>query len=221
MSKIRTLTQLQQRLDDDFGWRLKELSDISAAAKRCPGLAQATIVRAGVALLYAHWEGWIKGASQSYLEYISTQGLRYYELNNYIVVLGLKKRLREITGSNRMTLNLTALDFIRDEMGERARFDPEACIQTKSNLDAGVFSEIARTVGVELGEYEPRFQLIDRELVKRRNSIAHGDYLAIDVPSWTALFGEVLGMMRSYKTDIENLASLQKHRRRSSEGGAA
>ena len=45
-------------------------------------LTEATLVRAGVTLLYAHWEGFVKNSSLLYLNYINNQMLNYNELRS-------------------------------------------------------------------------------------------------------------------------------------------
>ena len=58
-SKIRTLTQLQDALDGEMGWRIKEISALKIAAK-VAGVDRTAFVRAGIAMVYAHWEGFKK-----------------------------------------------------------------------------------------------------------------------------------------------------------------
>jgi hypothetical protein len=90
MSKIRTLTQLQDALDKEMSWRHKEILGLKLSVRNAGQLPQSSIVRAGVALLYAHWEGFIKNSSLLYLNYVNNQGLCYKELQSCFVVFGLK-----------------------------------------------------------------------------------------------------------------------------------
>lgn len=68
--KIRTLGQLQDALDSEMSWRLKEIADLKSNVKSTSGLARSTLIRAGTALLYAHWEGFIKAASSAYVLFL-------------------------------------------------------------------------------------------------------------------------------------------------------
>ena len=70
MMKIRTADQLQEVLDAEFSWRLKEIADIRSAAESAKLGSQKTLIRAGVALLYAHWEGFIKKSTTAYINYV-------------------------------------------------------------------------------------------------------------------------------------------------------
>ena len=48
--------------------------------------------------------------------------------------------------------------------------------------------------------------------MKRRNGIAHGEYLDLSGEDFRTLADEVIKLLRMYKTDIENLASSDAYR---------
>jgi RiboL-PSP-HEPN len=68
MTKIRTLEQLQLTLDDELTWRKRELAVIKSlvTARSSTELTNCHI-RSGIALIYAHWEGFIKIETKSNL----------------------------------------------------------------------------------------------------------------------------------------------------------
>ena len=78
--KIRTTNDLQDAIDHEMAWRKHELSTIRANVVSSRRHAKETAIRAGVALLYAHWEGAIKNIATYYLEYVAMQGLSYGQL---------------------------------------------------------------------------------------------------------------------------------------------
>ena len=63
-------------------------------------------------------------------------------------------------------------------------------------------------MGIDAKPYETKFNLIDSSLLKRRNCIAHGEYLELELNSYRLLADEVLALMRQLKTDIENSSCL-------------
>jgi hypothetical protein len=210
MTKIRNLNQLQTILDEEFSWRLKEIANLKLAIRQQNTLSEKTLVRAGITLLYAHWEGFVKSAAQAYLDFVNTQGHRYEELTDCFVVLGVKKRLGELVEAKKSAIHIAAIDFIRTAMGGRAELRVKSAIDTQSNLNSAAFANIAATIGLETAAYEPRFHLIDESLLARRNRIAHGEYLDLDVDGWRNLADEVIFLMRQVKNDIENSASLSR-----------
>jgi hypothetical protein len=70
--KIKTIEELQQKLDEDFGWRRKELTYIYTNVKSSAPLLLKTNTRIGVVMLYAHWEGFIKNGAEAYLIYVAS-----------------------------------------------------------------------------------------------------------------------------------------------------
>lgn len=212
MAKIRTLTQLQEILDKEMSWRIKEISDFRLIAKtqttRSP-----TFIRAGVALVYAHWEGFIKSASEHYLNFVDNQGHVYRDLKTCFMVFGLKGRLALLSDSRKAKPNIEALDFVFSEMDKPAKMTMSSAIDTESNLTSKVFTNIAASIDISISSYETKFNLIDESLVKRRNKVAHGEYLDLSSTDFIALADEVLQMMRNYKTDIENAATLEHYKR--------
>lgn len=93
----RTLDMLISNLDDDFSWRVKELSVLKSRVPRIKSGTlkddeQDTFIRAGITLLYAHWEGFVKFAADNYLNYVSLRKLKHNELKTCFLALCLKKR---------------------------------------------------------------------------------------------------------------------------------
>ena len=79
MKPPRTANQLLEHLDQDFAWRLQEIASIRKAIRNASGRNQATLLRAAVPLLYAHWEGFVKTAAFRYAAYISGLGITFRE----------------------------------------------------------------------------------------------------------------------------------------------
>jgi MAE_28990/MAE_18760-like HEPN len=212
MAKLRTLAQLQDALDAEMSWRIKEISDFKVATKMQTGTSR-TFVRAGVALVYAHWEGFIKAASEIYLNFVENQGHIYRDLKTCFAVFGLKGRLALLGDGRKAKSNIEALNFLLEEMDKPAKMTMSNAIDTESNLTSKVFANILASLDISMLPYETKFNLIDVSLVHRRNKVAHGDYLDLPSRDFSNLADEVLQMMRNYKTDIENAASLQSYKR--------
>ena len=62
--KIKKLEKLQDLLDQDMAWRKKELIDIKLLIH---STQNPTLCRVGIALLSAHFEGFIKQAANYYV----------------------------------------------------------------------------------------------------------------------------------------------------------
>jgi hypothetical protein len=212
MASVRTLNQFQDALDREMGWRVKEIGVFNVASKN-NGPNNKAFIRAGVALTYAHWEGFIKGSSEIYLEYVRYKNLTYRDLKTCFAVFGLKGRLNALVQSKSPVSNIEAFDFIIEHMDSVAQFSAASSINTQSNLSSVVFASIASSLAIDTNPYNTRFNLIDKSLVDRRNAIAHGEHLTLSGLEFGVLVSEILDLMRQYKTDLQNAATLETFKR--------
>lgn len=212
MADIRTLDQLQDELDKEMAWRSKEIKAFSIAS-RASGPDRKYFIRAGVALLYAHWEGFVKTASEIYLSFVANRRLKYSELKSCFSIFGLKAKLHTLSASRQAAANIDAFDFILKELQNTAQLQLASAINTESNLTSKVFTNIATSIDIDIAGYSSRFNLIDESLVHRRNKIAHGEFIDIGGREFGELLDAVLQIMREYKTDLENAASTSAYRR--------
>jgi hypothetical protein len=213
MKGPHTQNQLQDFLDAEFVWRLKEISALKSAIRSAAFIAEGTLVRASVALLYAHWEGFVKNAATGYVTYVNNQGLNYSDLQTCFVVLGFKKSLHDARQSKQASANIVAINFLRDGLIQKSQMKVDVAINTESNLNSEVFKNILSTIGLDPAAYETKANLIDESLLKRRNTIAHGEYVDVAKKDWANLADEVLAVLRQFKTDIENASAQAAYKR--------
>ncbi len=213
MKQIRTLTDLQTVLDEEFGWRLKEIAELKSAVRRPQPISESTVIRAGAALAYAHWEGFVKAASTAYIDYVGCTRTANCDLTTPFAVLSLNSKLKIMTEADSPDLAGNAFEFIRKEMNQQARLVGKNAISTGSNLSSTVFKQILGAVGISIARYETRFTFIDKTLLKNRHAVAHGDSLVLDRYGWITVADETLTLLRWVKTDIENAASTSAFRR--------
>lgn len=215
MIKVKTLDQLQDALDKEMGWRIKEIGAFRVGSKSNSS-DRKPFIRAGITLLYAHWEGFIKSASECYLSFVESRGHNYGDLKTCFSVFGLKGKLDALVEGKKSVPNIAAMDFILSELGSPAKLQIASAIRTDANLTSAVFTNIARSLDINTSHYETKFKLIDVSLVYRRNKIAHGDFFELDGKEFGKLIDDIVTLMRAYKTDIENAASLESYKRTAS-----
>lgn len=211
--KIHTTTHAQEKLDDEFAWRLKEIADLKSSIRTSKPANQKSMLRAGLPMLYAHWEGFVKNAAEIYLNFVVHQKLPYSDLRTCFIVWGLKGELNKLISANNFEMNIAVVDFVLNELESKASFSSRGVIETMSNLNSKVFQNIAISIGIDYVPYETKFKFIDEIILGRRNRIAHGSHISIPVDEYDALSNEVLALLRRFKTDVENAIILELYKR--------
>jgi len=225
MKPVSLETFLAQ-LDEELVWREKEIGMLKSNIEIS---ASDTDLRAGVVLLDAHWEGFVKSAVNKYIKFVASKRLRLDELHDCFIALALKKECRKIEQSKKIDFYIKAVDFLINRLSEQAnipyekdnkkeneKVDEEEKVGEEiktSNLNFKVLKEILHTVGLTCSTYESKENLIE-SLVKNRNDIAHGKQKYVDKSTLTQLFTEIIDIIRSLQTDIFCAAEQKSYKRR-------
>jgi hypothetical protein len=212
---MRNLEQLSDSLARDLVWRKKELADLKSLIEtaKTSSSKEKALLRSGITILYVHWEGFVKTAASNYLEYVATKRLRYDELSSNFVALALKTKLSQVNETNKATVFTEAVDFIRSQLNERSSVPYKNVVQTGANLSSSIFKEIVCLLGLDYSFYETKQILIDEQLLARRNNIAHGEYyMQLEKRDYLDLHYQVIGMMDTFRNQIENCATCESYR---------
>lgn len=213
--KIRTEDEFQDAIDSETAWRKKELSSISSNIATSKKSAKTTSLRAGIALLYAHWEGLIKNLATYYLCYVSFQNCRYDELKPNFMALAINKEIKLFRESNKASIHNRVVNKVRTEGSNKAKIPYEDVIKTGSNLNSSIFIEIMETIGLDYTEYEPSFVMVDDVLLKMRNGIAHGERLEsidLDENRFKEIYDVVTDLMSKFVIQITNAVYLKQYK---------
>jgi len=209
---LRTVSHFTDYMDDEFAWRLKEIADIKTAIRDADAGSKRSLLRAGVPILYAHWEGFIKASSEALLHFINSQHLKFRELQPCLIVFGAKKYINDLITSGNTQDRVNAVEFFLKKLDQPASLAVAGSIWSESNLSSIVFERIASSIGIDASRYATKFVLIDSSLLNRRNNIAHGVFLDLQEADFDNLSNEVIGLLRGYKNDLENLVTTGKYK---------
>ena len=206
--KVRTKDELSQRLADDLAWRKKELSDLYFLLNaKAAHLKEQALSRSGIALLYAHWEGYIKKAGHYFFEYIAMQRLKNNELPLNLLTISMHSEVTFSPESKKYSSYSGFVDFFSHKMNDRGKIPYKNIVDTESNLSSTVFKEIVWCVGIDYSPFETKEKFVDN-LVNNRNHIAHGEEVYIKAGEFLDMRNEVIGMLTVFKDSLENTVQL-------------
>ncbi|MFH1861443.1 MAG: MAE_28990/MAE_18760 family HEPN-like nuclease, partial [bacterium] len=209
-------TELLDSLDEEFAWRRKELTMLWNDVKSAVPKHRTSRLRASVAILYAHWEGFVKAASESYIAYVAAKRFKYSELSDSFLALALRSKLNKLTGNNDALGYIDFIKFLNNELLSRARIPEHGVIKTGANLSSKRLKSIVLTLGLDYSPFELKENLIDTQLLYWRNSITHGKYCCPKEKDFDRLYEETTTLLRNFKEQLENAIVLNSFRKKNS-----
>ena len=127
------------------------------------------------------------------------------------MALGAKEETKKWAVSEKATSWNEVANFFINNMSDRCTL-PDT-IETKYNLSSEVLKEVVAALGLTYSSFSTSEKLIDKRLVDRRNSIAHGDYLPLQEEDFLEVMNRVVVLMENFRDEIDNSA-VQEHYRR-------
>lgn len=212
--RIRTTIDLYDAITNELAWRKKELTAVKANVHSARKFAKKTAMRAGITLLYAHWEGSIKNIAGQYLEHVSLKKLKYSQLKPNFLAITVHSNLQNFHETKKMTLHTETLKKILTMQNETSRIPYKSIISADSNLNSKVFVQIMATIGLDCKEYEIDYNFIDETLLGMRNQIAHGERLeniSLDENRYYQIHSKVLKLIDLFSTQISNAAAMKSY----------
>ncbi len=212
MSKPYTESDLSNALDTDLIWRRKELSDLKLATRNADAHSRSPLLKSIVTMSYAHWEGYVRACANKYFEHLTLRKNPYSSFERQIYVNSMLIRLEALYGSRAGVKERSSLiNEILNGTANRFSYINPSLIDTRSNLNTDVVSDICTICSVDSSFFENKRIFIDTILLKRRNAIAHGQQESIDVADIDGFVGEVISLMEHFRALLENKAYLKSY----------
>ncbi|MEG0416445.1 MAG: MAE_28990/MAE_18760 family HEPN-like nuclease [Erysipelothrix sp.] len=213
--KIKTKENLLDKIDEEISWRKKELVWIRSTSQLI-GIEKEYALRAGIPIAYAHFEGAIKNIASFYIIFVSEKKLKYCELSDNFIALGLRAEFQKVNGTKKVSKHTM---FVRDFSllpTKESNIPTKNVIDTESNLNKKVFEEICITVGMDTSKYESKFNLLDEIILNLRNQIAHGERLkalSLDTARFLEICDTVMWFIDNFADDIFNMACDESYKK--------
>jgi hypothetical protein len=210
MAKIRSFEELSDFLRKDIAWRKKEISILKTKIEQAKGENQKVLLRISVAMLYAHWEGFIKNAAEAYLKYISTtlsrRQIATENISSCVRALSLWGKFR-YSGSPLKPAGFIDLfqSFIESPYLP-IEVPIEQVINSESNLNYSVLKDIFKIINIDKSGFETKANLIDEKLLSKRNKIVHGEREEVSLDDYDELHSTIVNLLNLFMNQVENEA---------------
>lgn len=213
MSKPYSEADFSNQITQDRNWRIKEISDLKTAIRRSDQGAEQVLLRALITICYAHWEGYVKFAAKKYLEHVALRKLPYNQLSPQFFKNYFLPRLASVTSEKLSVSDRCSLvEDILTSSGRRFSRVNDELINTRSNLKFDIFSDICIVCGIDPKLFSEYSTFIDIILLKRRNSIAHGEETLIAVDDLNEVANGTVSLMQAFGNALENHVVLHSYR---------
>lgn len=160
-------------ISSDLDWRESEIASLKILLSRSDlgPIQKQTLLRAAWAMLYAHYEGYVKFCFTIFFEEIEKRSIRCSDLPSSTQSFALRSAIKEIRTLPLEDCIIKILSFKEDFIEAAAKF-PE--IETNANLWPDLLVKF-----MNLADLDPAVVLYHKRkldtLVARRNGIAHGE----------------------------------------------
>jgi hypothetical protein len=213
MAQLRTAEEFTHFVTSDLTWRIREISDIRSIAIAAVGGLSRAILRASVPLMYAHWEGHVSVVSRAYLDFLATRRLRYSSLKHAFRLNAFFATIRRMTQTRLSYMDqISFLSSVLDSGDSQLRAVDEDVLHTRSNLNSEVLQDLCCILSLDVDQFTDDFDFLDKILLYRRNNIAHGQYIEIDINMLQDMSDRVIEMMRKFNNLVDNEVNLQGYR---------
>ena len=212
MAGPRTQADLSDAVGRDLTWRIREISDLRTAARRADADLCNAIVRAGVTMLAAHWEGHVRFVAEQYLAFLTMRKPRFRDLKPAFLLGKFNPYFLPGGTPSGYAARISFLSEVQNASGDRfTQFSP-GLVGARSNLRADVLKDICLALSIDPGHFAADTDFIDRILMHRRNAIAHGEQMSVDLDDFLETSDRTIDIMRRFKNIVENDMVLEAYR---------
>jgi MAE_28990/MAE_18760-like HEPN len=210
----RTPEELSDLLTGELAWRKKELIALhSLLTKKTGTQFEEPLIRAGLALLYAHWEGFVRVAGGAYLTYVVSKRLRYGDLATNFVAHWARSRLERHRGPAPLDECREVVRVLREGLEEISSLPSRSELTARGNLNTDVLRNILDVLGLDYSHYQTKEKLLDESLLGSRNEIAHGRHLEMSLGGYMELHAEIISLITLFANQVENAVETKRYRR--------
>ena len=201
--KIKQLEKLQDLVDSDFSWRKKELFNIKLMINSSKN---PILCRMGIAMLSAHFEGFLKQIANYYVVFVSSQNISLSQLKTNFVAIHSANVFRICENTDKVSVYKKAMDDFLNNYNTKkfqVKYSQEKpVIKTEGNPSSTVVKNIFDSIGLDFAPYETKSNYIDADLLSNRHAVVHGEKREVTVEEFNDTFKHILEIMEQFSEQI-------------------
>lgn len=213
MTKVRSQEECLNAIQADSAWRKKEIATLKGRLSGSEEGDRGPLLRSGVVMIYAHWEGFVKTACELYLMYINEMiQRRSIGLSKHFTNLLMWKMFRQKGEHHFLKNPVPFLEMCSEWPCAPEELLPTDVIDTELNLNSKVLKRLTLTFGLDYSPFETKEKLIDETLLKKRNQIAHGERIPVLPEDYEIIEQEIRKLIDHFQELIETGIEQKQYR---------
>lgn len=211
--KIRSLYELESTLDKDLAWRKREFTTIKFMIEKAKENEKLILYKSAVALLYSHWEGYLKCGSQAYVCYLNHISPKYGDVKENFLQSSLADRFSKGFSLKKHPSQKEIFEYITYANDDKLKINERRVVDTESNLKTGVLFNIMQQLALDTKPFSLKENFIDVVMVDNRNKIAHGERLSSNELEriYSELEDDLLTMIMTFQNIVINAAANKEY----------
>ncbi|WP_175714599.1 MAE_28990/MAE_18760 family HEPN-like nuclease [Burkholderia ambifaria] len=215
----RTVEEFQTKIARELAWRKREITSLRLSARRSDS-ERSYLFRAGLVLLCAHWEGFLRKSIEIYFDHVFSQKLKVRELTpNFVAAAFFADVQRagktDYPGSLETHGRLARRILMGlDEICTRSTWDAK----TEGNPGTEVLARLLSSAGInpQLGldaaTWSTTKVFIDEQVVRDRHLVAHGEGFRITRSEFLERSKRILDLLDRISNEFINAAEIQAYK---------
>jgi hypothetical protein len=170
-------------IEEHIQWRVTELALIKKIyLKLQTDEEKRFFLQSSIPTIYALWEGFVKKVLKLLLQFLDTKNILSENISDELLVWSLTDKIKALKDSENFKKKIKNSQLLINQLNNEVRFS-QIKIDVKSNLSDKVLKELCGNFGlfnIENFFTEDELKKLEK-LIKKRNSISHGEETALDL----------------------------------------
>lgn len=206
--KIETVEDLETILQNDLAWRKKEMLSIKMMAEKGDA-NESILLRSGITMLCAHFEGFVKFSSNCYVKFVSAQKIKNRLLKDNFIAFNLTDVMKQCSNTKKISVHQKVVDKMR-RIYDEPFCEKHDVISTHSNPSSKELKEIVASIGLDTDIFDLKANYIDSNLLSNRHKVIHGERYPIDKEDFKKTFDVIMELIEAYEELIVQAADERK-----------